>query len=252
MVPLHSSRKLACLVRIRLSSEQRQDGIKADRLSGTVFIHAMANLYTTYATQARLTIRGLEGVTLSLGRKDHRIPIQLSKTQSTPSDLVINLGCIHYGQSREFYLKYENKAGKELPIGASLSYSYGGTSITVEQQRRELSGTPTLPSYLCNYHRARAQMCQLLRSQYSLRKDGEYVPLVRDNLKEPTSDLEKLASDIVTSDDASEKNEGILKDLTGEDPEGQVRLALSSSEYFNKWGQHYCKFCIRSFLLPVP
>ena len=208
---------------------------------GTVFIHAMANLYTTYATQAKLKIRAPDGVAFSWGGKEHRIPMQLDAAVTTDSEPVINLGSLRYGQTRDIYLKYENKLGKDFEIQASLSFNRSSKPQQVELRTGKLSDIAALPSCVYNYHRSRAQICHVLRSTYTLRPDGEYTRLPGSELDNATNSLVKLVSKFVTSDDVGEKNKSLLKDLTGEDPEGQVRLALSSWEYYDRWGQHYSK-----------
>lgn len=202
----------------------------------------MANLYTTYATQAKLRIRAPEGVTLKWGGKEHRIPIQLDASVTAGLERVINLGTLHYGQTRDIYLQCENNLGNEFEIQASLSYDRGNTPHQVELQMSRLSDIMTLPPHVYNYHRSRAQICQFLRSTYTSRADGEYLCLSVGQLENTTNSLEKLISSIVTFDDIGEKNGSLLKDLTGADPEGQVRLALSCWEHYGKWGQHYCEF----------
>lgn len=201
-----------------------------------MFIHAIANLQSTFAMSATLAIEASHGLKLSetMGeyiRKDN----PKGEAESPEGRLLIPLGGLQYGQSRDIFLKYEPFEQKdEIPL------------IKAELQCRPLNKTsgncltscsvldsPNMKAEEIDFHRNRATVCAFISSLAPISKAHERT-------KAKTSDIEmkrcQLQSLIVTvramvlDDDA---NVGLLEDV-----EGQILLALRE-DYFCGWGFHY-------------
>jgi hypothetical protein len=64
---------------------------------GTVFVHAVANLYTTLGTSARIELESLQSKT----SVEWAVPAGLSSKVDKTNRLLVDLGNIQYGQSRD-------------------------------------------------------------------------------------------------------------------------------------------------------
>jgi hypothetical protein len=183
-----------------------------------VFVHGVANIYTTFATQAKLTIHTASG------------------------ERPIKVGNLQYGQSRDIVVHYNDIGGKPPVTSVKLTYiSQGIASWTVSDEYQKILNTNSMPPEVYDYHFARAQVCDFLRSLYPRRADQEYVPLSVQELPRVRSELEDLIQQLKVRGHTDERNTSLLRDLAGEDPNGQVRLAISNETYYTKWGQHYRK-----------
>lgn len=206
-------------------------------ISGTVLIHAIANLYTTYATQAKLTLRHPESMSLSV-IDSFTTGIQLDETPLSPSEFSVNLGSLHYGQSREILLRYDTKTPEACEIETTLSCARLGQPEESTKETAKLAESAPLPSSVYQYHRSRAKICRFLRSLRSSNPEEEYVPLQHE-----LDPLEGVIDYLKNAGHTDEQNASLFQDLAGEKPHGQVRLALSSWAYYDRWGKHYCRSC---------
>jgi hypothetical protein len=75
-----------------------------------------------------------------------------------------------------------------------------------------------------------------------MRHDKEYIPLPVGDLPQARSELEALIGELKGQGHTDEQNISLLQDLAGEEPHGQVSLAISNEKYFTRWGQHYREF----------
>jgi hypothetical protein len=179
----------------------------------------VANIYTTFATQATLTLH------------------------TTSGEIPIKIGNLQYGQSRDMVIHYRDTAGKLPVMPVKLAYiSQGETRWTVSDDHQITSDINSMETQVCDFHFARDQVCAFLRSLYPRRADQEYVPLPTQELPRVRSELEDLIKQLKARGHTDEQNTSLLRDLAGEDPDGQVRLAISNEQYYTKWGKHYRKF----------
>jgi hypothetical protein len=215
---------------------------------GTVFIHAIANLYTTFATSATLTIQFPESVKLSLP-EGFSMGIELAEPQPSSWEFTVNLGNLHYGQSREIVLQYEHTSRKTPEIEAVVSYNRKLEVKVNKPKKGNLSQSSPLPKKVYDYHRSRTTMCGLLRSAFHQRPDLEYAPLNVGALGGPQATLADLIAELKKLGHTDEENMSLLQDVAGEDPHGQVRLAISDPTFYIKWGRHYRKCFNRSIEL---
>ncbi|OBT80812.1 hypothetical protein VF21_00011 [Pseudogymnoascus sp. 05NY08] len=202
----------------------------------TVFIHAIANLQSTFAMSATLTIEASQGLQLAETMGDYiRKEIPKDQAQSPKGKLIIPLGGLQYGQSRDIFLKYEPFEQKdEKPL------------IKAELQCRPLNATsgnclascsvldsPSMQPEVIDFHRNRATVCEFISSLAPISKTHERTKTNFRDVEAKRCQLQNLIVAIramVLDDDA---NMGLLEDL-----EGQMMLALNTT-YFGGWGFHY-------------
>ncbi|RYP54450.1 hypothetical protein DL768_000756 [Monosporascus sp. mg162] len=213
---------------------------------GTVFIHAVAHLQSTYATRCTLELTTPKSIRLrtTVGKTLHEEMVTIGKWNK----LTINLGNLQYGQPRDLYLQYVSDEGqkinldspaKEAPVNADLTYSLMQAPSYVELATQDLLIPSELPDADIAYHKSRSMICDFLASCFDLKADGEYGNPKDADLKQFEAALQKLITEIPAQHFGDPRNQSLMQDLVGESPAGQVSLALSRKEYFDRWGRHY-------------
>lgn len=215
---------------------------------GTVFNHSVANLQSTYATQVTLNVT-------------YPSPLEIEEAMGSRVDvgaaaqhagglkkLTLPLGNLQYGQSRDIYLKIGNLSNAKVSmISASLDYKKAHiepSQVVPETAVFESSADLARPGQLSEaeiaFHESRAQLCTFILSLYQLRKDLEWTKR-NVNLTQKQQELESLVENIPARafKDMDENDEALMEDICGEDPAGQVRLAISKADYLDRWGCHY-------------
>jgi hypothetical protein len=222
---------------------------------GTVFVHAVANLQATYATNATLTLT-------------YKAPLQLEETtgasviQEQPdvdeedgtTQLRISLGNLQYGQSRDIYLAVKTAPQGSGPssdpkmgtasieasptIYGSLSYSRMKAPVFECTAQASILKPTTLPAAEIAYNQSRSQICTFLSSLFPLRSDGEheYIKSITDEKKQ---ELRHLIDNLPSRAFADGKNRSLVEDLHAPEPNGQISIALVRDDYYFKWGVHY-------------
>ncbi|KAF6807617.1 u-box domain-containing protein [Colletotrichum sojae] len=212
---------------------------------GTVFVHAVANLQATYAVNAtlRLTYPAAMDLEETTGDSvDKQEVLTLPDEDGEPKQLSISLGNLQYGQSRDIYLTV--KAPKDLSeegsnIIASLEFSRMTSTVYKKPTAYSLLSATTLPESEIAYHISRSQIVSFLSSIIPIREDGEHEALP-EITPSKIQQLESLVKDLPAAAFPSDpQNKSLLEDLAGAQPRGQVTLALSTPEYYTKWGVHY-------------
>lgn len=245
---------------------------------GTVFIHAVAHLQSTFATNAvlnlfypdRITVEQRAGPTV-----DQREPEHVVGSQNY--HLAIPLGNIQYGQSRDVLLRWksedDHKQAKEdlKSIEANLDYNMGKWTWSTSRARSNAADSPFTPAELA-YHVSRHDVLRFLASLFPIDPLGEHrtcIPtgpnwkqreggkpralkqggdkndeLGEDSIDEPLrqkqEELRHLAANIPAAKFPNDPQCGsLIKDLISPEPFGQILMALSKQEYFERWGQHY-------------
>ncbi|KAI8628394.1 U-box domain-containing protein [Xylariaceae sp. FL1651] len=208
---------------------------------GTVFIHAVAHLQSTYATKCTLEVSAPEGVLLK--RTAGKSIDQKPEDEFGNRTLGINLGNLQYGQSRDIYLENISKEGKKVlfdPSGkdtvlhAKLTYSRMRTPQYVTFADQNLLESSPLPQSIIAYHQSRSMICDLLSSFFSLKKDLEYGsrPVYRPDQFQQA--LQNTLDHIPAKNYKDQYNKSLMEDLNG-----QISEALSRRDYFDRWGSHY-------------
>ncbi|KAJ0374234.1 hypothetical protein COL26b_007478 [Colletotrichum chrysophilum] len=212
---------------------------------GTVFVHAVANLQATYAINAtlRLTFPAVIDLEETTGDSvDKQEVLNLPDENDEPKQLSISLGNLQFGQSRDIYLRIKTPEGsiqEESSVIASLEYSRMTSALYRKTTEQSLSNPTTLPESEIAYHLSRSQICSYLSSIIPLREDGEHEAL-SDISPQKIETLEALIKDLPAQKFPNDpKNKSLIEDLSGDQPKGQISLALKNPEYYTKWGVHY-------------
>lgn len=250
---------------------------------GTVFVHAVANLQSTFATNAVLKLAYPEHITIeqtagsSVGQHE---PELMDGTQIY--HLTIPLGNIQYGQSRDIFFRRKSNGEKhdkdEDSIEAALTYDLEGKTKATHSHTRLLKAYETpFTSAEIAYHISRHKILSFLASLFPIDALGEHRPCI------PPAPKRKKPSGVRALEDMMRKNEdkkkeheeeeeeplsgplkqkqeelrdlvatlpaanfpkdpqcaSLMQDLISPEPFGQVSLALSKDDYFQRWGQHY-------------
>lgn len=217
---------------------------------GTVFIHAVANLQSTYANTAHLRLTYPDIVTI---QQTMGTAVGLQEPVQAPGgnfELNIPLGSLQYGQSRDIYLQWKSSSAdndvEPSFLNVALQYNRMTDIEYVSHCSRDLMDLSftTLSDAEAAFHVSRSRVCAFLAELFPIDHLGEHrlsPKLQRDaGLKEKQAQAEDLARSLPAAhfpDDA--RCSALMQDLSGPEPLGQVSLALSDPKYLSRWGQHY-------------
>ncbi|KAI1451438.1 hint-domain-containing protein [Annulohypoxylon moriforme] len=212
---------------------------------GTVFVHAVAHLQTTYAVKSSLQVTMPNSIRLrtTAGKTIDRQIQDIGGHRK----LTVRLGNLQYGQSRDIYLENIDGQGHEVAfdrttsttISAMLRFSQTGAVELCSFGMRDVLDAPDLSESEIAYHRSRSMICDYLSSFFPLQDDGEYETRKEINVKRQAPGFQHLLENIPARLYDDEHNRSLMEDLVGNSPSGQVSLALSNENYFRQWGCHY-------------
>ncbi|KAI1348527.1 hint-domain-containing protein [Xylaria sp. FL0043] len=209
---------------------------------GTVFVHAVAHLMTTYATQCRLEISTPEGVFFkpTTGKS---IPEQQDEDGRMGSNmLTIQLGNLQYGQSRDIYLENIDEHGQPTPyklsgenrmMRAELTYARMNSPAYVTVAEQDMLEPSPFPRSVIAYHQSRSAICDLLSTFVSI-ENFQYVYGYHQDMEEYKLRLKRTIENIPARHYSDKHNKSLMADLNGE-----ITTALSKPLFFNRWGCHY-------------
>lgn len=217
---------------------------------GTVFVHAVANLQSTYASCATLRLTYPDIVTI---QQTMGIAVGQEEPVQAPGgnfELNIPLGSLQYGQSRDIYLKWKSRSTdndvEPSYLNVALQYRKMTEVQHVSHTSRDLMDLSftTLSDAEIAFHVSRSRICAFLADLFPIDPLGEHrlSPKLQSatGLAEKQQQLRDLTASLPAAhfpDDASCAS--LMQDLVGPEPLGQVSLALSRDKYLNRWGQHY-------------
>ncbi|KAI3396233.1 hypothetical protein diail_12377 [Diaporthe ilicicola] len=217
---------------------------------GTVFVHAVANLQSTYAIKASLRLTYPDIVTI-----EQTAGIAVGQEKSVQAaggnfEASIPLGNLQYGQSRDIYLRWKSSsADNDIEpsfLNVALQYNKMKEAQDVSHASRDLMDLSftTLSDAEIAYHVSRSRMCSFLAGLFPIDPLGEHrlAPKLQSaaGLSEKQQQLRDLIASLPAAhfpDDTS--CAALMQDLAGPEPTGQVTLALSRDDYLKRWGQHY-------------
>ncbi|KAJ0274977.1 hypothetical protein COL940_009030 [Colletotrichum noveboracense] len=204
-----------------------------------------AGMIATYAINAtlRLTFPAVIDLEETTGDSvDKQEVLTLPDEKDEPKQLSISLGNLQFGQSRDIYLRIKTPEGSILEkssVIASLEYSRMTSALYRKTTEQSLSSPTTLPESEIAYYLSRSQICSYLSSIIPLREDGEHEAL-SDISPQKIETLEALIKELPAQKFPNDpKNKSLVEDLSGDQPKGQISLALKNPEYYTKWGVHY-------------
>ena len=231
---------------------------------GTVFVHAIANLQATCATDAVLKLYPSPGLQIEETMGDS--VIQQAPEKTGPSDdagmsWTIPLGNIQFGQPRDIFLRIkglsavaatEKNAGSSSPhVNAELSFKPAILAPSSKYQENEsradskvlthqsLLDQCSLPVSEIDYHESRAQICGFISSMFPIAPNGDHRIVDSKDLPSKQEILTDLIKKIESKAHSDSKNQSLMEDLKGVEPNGQLSLAILNSGFFYKWGIHY-------------
>ncbi|KAF7543440.1 hypothetical protein G7Z17_g10737 [Cylindrodendrum hubeiense] len=227
---------------------------------GTVFVHAVAHLQSTFATKAVLKLRYNKSLELkeTMGDSVDQEPPKALEESPDTMELTISLGNLQYGQSRDIFLRVQNAGDAPSPIvSASITYvkpSEGsssqstfnvrftrlafGAAVPVTSVSRSLLDSSSLNEAEIAYHESRSLICNFISSLFPIGTDGER----RQNeslLEKKREELTQLIESLPSKPFLDAQNVSLIQDITSEEPKGQVFLAINTQEFFWKWGCHF-------------
>ncbi|KAI7775974.1 hypothetical protein LA080_006046 [Diaporthe eres] len=217
---------------------------------GTVFVHAVANLQSTYASGATLRLTYPDIVTI---QQTVGIAVGQEKPVQAPGgnfELTIPLGSLQYAQSRDIYLRWKSSSTdndvEPSYLNVALQYSKMTEVQHVSHTSRDLLDLSftTLSDAEIAFHVSRSRICAFLADLFPIDPLGEHrlAPKLQSatGLAEKQQQLRDLTASLPAAHfphDASCTS--LMQDLVGPEPLGQVSLALSRDKYLTRWGQHY-------------
>lgn len=217
---------------------------------GTVFVHAVANLQSTYASSAtlRLTYPDIVTIEQTIG-----IAVGQEKPVQAPGgnfELNIPLGSLQYAQSRDIYLKWKSSSTdndvEPSYLNVALQYSKMTEVQHVSHASRDLMDLSftTLSDAEVAFHVSRSRICAFLADLFPIDPLGEHrlAPKLQSaaGLAEKQQQLRDLTASLPAAHFPGDAScASLMRDLVGEEPLGQVSLALSRDRYLARWGQHY-------------
>jgi Mg-chelatase subunit ChlD len=217
---------------------------------GTVFVHAVANLQSTFANTATLKLTYPDNVTI---QQMTGIAVGQEHPVQAPGgnfELNISLGSLQYGQSRDIYLKWRSSSTDSDLEPSFLNVALTYTKMTEVQHSShasrdlmDLSFTSLSDAEIAS-HTSRARICAFLSELFPIDGLGEHRlnPKLKSSagLAEKQRQLESLIATLPAADFPDDPLcAALMLDLAGEEPSGQVSLALSKDKYLTRWGQHY-------------
>ena len=212
---------------------------------GTTFCHSVANVLTSCGNQASLCLELPENIMLtkiSGSAKDFTAAeIEAGTTdqlqfEKTSWGVRVDVGMIQYGQPKTFIFNLDSDSNyNNNDIGVSLKYSQLDGSVA-NIQSITLANAPDGGGSASSFSLHRLRAVEVITKVLELNgwpSEG-YSPTAG-TTTEAKSLVMDLCDDIKSkfSDDSGcEKIKALLADL-----EGQVTEAVSSDEYWNKWGR---------------
>ena len=207
----------------------------------TVFVHAVANLQSTYATNSTLTLSYPSSLQLEEVSEN-------SVTKESPATdpscnmttLRVSLGNLQFGQSRDLFFRVSSASGglmvsAQLECSPKLGPTAAQLKIISEHAFSDQSGVSEAEAA---YTESRALLTHVLSSMFELGPDLEH----RGQFQTETAlqqTVAKLIKDIPAKKYNDEANQSLMKDLNGPQPQGQVSIATSKADYWRRWGVHY-------------
>ncbi|CEI60402.1 hypothetical protein FVEN_g6545 [Fusarium venenatum] len=233
---------------------------------GTVFVHAVANLQSTFATRAVLKLAYSKPLELleTTGPSVEQKPVEFADdSEDSVAELTLNLGNLQFGQSRDIFLRVNNIKQLEFlieqdparsAVEAYLTYVKPGNClksrkvleammskdaafIPMATAQRSVLEYTDIPSSEVAYHESRSLICNFISTMFPIQSDGERS-VIRNTQHKP-DELKALIENIPAKDFNDDKNKSLMQDISMEEPKGQVSMAIESKDYFEKWGCHF-------------
>ncbi|KAK5091092.1 hypothetical protein LTR05_001272 [Lithohypha guttulata] len=238
----------------------------------TVFVHAVANLFSTFAASAEVLLE------CSNPRASVVLPpyLKFDQDQLIGTKRTLQLGPLRYGHPRNIIMKIDIARPKDH-LNATLRCHVGGDATYTKTATGHFKYPTKLHPTTIDYHVSRHELCVFLASLQSTNLNDEYVTLTpaavparAPALKTLISSIEsRLANAQPDNESDTDNLTALLADLKTSDPPnshngGQISHAMNTesstsrrpssldtsslahfrphgyqSTYYSRWGIHY-------------
>ncbi|KAG9027440.1 hypothetical protein FRB95_007775 [Tulasnella sp. JGI-2019a] len=213
---------------------------------GTVFVHAVANAYATYASNVEINIQ------VGDGRADVAKVLEVTggyECAQTTAGLKVFMNPLQYGQSRDLFLKTSDLPSSEILVITARFKPRDSPEIVSDTQHVTLGNCPLQnPPQAVNvtYHKYRSKFVSSVYDMLDIATRTEDPPGANygySSQKDPIPTNAKVTFEGIVS----EMEAALPADKTSapdahallEDIRGQVILAVSEEATFQRWGHHY-------------
>jgi hypothetical protein len=204
---------------------------------GTVFVHAVANLLSCMSSQCVVEVELADG-----SIDEEFLPVlDTAKVKRTRTTLQFDLGIVNYGQARDIVVRLRGVSPEPDRVTVRALMNVQGRAISA---RGEFTGGSSVRATCA---RARMQVLETLTATLLLCKDSiDNLPAALAKIGEVAETVKGAAQ--VASEQDDEQVETYLSDLL-KDLEGQIAMALSRKDYYERWGRHFLPSVQRAHLL---
>lgn len=200
---------------------------------GTVFVHAVANTFTTYATACSLWV---ETVTDS--------PVTVIGADLA-SGGYIDLGIVQFGQTRDVVVRLPGYKSSQQNVKATFTVQYRPCTLSANAEKFSSSRT-ILQEMLEATHADNGALLKhhTFRLEFVAATRGLFPPPSVASTKQrsaevPAGSIERFKGiqTAITQTPLLSSYQPSL--LLSEDISGQVLLAITNETFFRRWGRHY-------------
>jgi len=182
---------------------------------GTVFVNCVSNLLVTAATDAVLNIKATDPASVAT-------PVGYSAETMPDGSLRVTLGSLAAGQPRGVVMMLQGNGGIQVEL---LYETASGRQTVAGRQLRDRNLSHTVEKQLC-----RCLFVQALEKAAYLAQTG-----TSDDVQKALEVINKVGERVASSSQvADEQVAALLEDIVG-----QSSVALSRTDYWNRWGKHY-------------
>ncbi|KEF63395.1 uncharacterized protein A1O9_01372 [Exophiala aquamarina CBS 119918] len=208
---------------------------------GTVFVHAVANLFTTFAHSATVELKTLNHKFFQ--HQAMSVPAGLATEKNEKNKLILQLGNIQYGQSRDIWIQCP-KITQNAVVSAVLNFKCPGGASQGFQAQAHFSEEIDLPQEKIEYQRYRSGICTFLSSLFPLKDNGEHSTISGEGkaFQQAQKNLDALVARIKACPVQGDGVKSLIADLVGDEPAGQISKAMISNQkeqFWIRWGRHY-------------
>lgn len=232
---------------------------------GTVFVHAVSNLFSTFAISTEVSL------SCSNAKVNITLPswLEFDTDPQFTNTRTLHLGNIQYGQSRDIIVKLNGALPTDI-VKAIVRCNIPNQPEQTVARECSSYNEPTVPQIAIDYHVSRHELCAYLSSLSAKNQNNEHIPLSARKLSTKSDAIDALVQRI-ESRLAAAAGEGpmsdttdladLLSDLQSLDATnghgcGQIALAIrvdkpapspsrdptygtQEPSYYQRWGMHY-------------